>query len=368
MFNPEASFPLARQLHSADGAPLGALFSFVSGLYFRGKATYAQAFGRPPPELSGGLVISAGEGLRFLHERVTVDRLRAWAEVDIDEQNPRFTEPLVEHAEALERAYGATARFVLLGSVASDKYVRPLTRVFGDHLLFPPDFVGRGDMSRGALLLRAAREGRELDYAPVEGAVRHGPRAGSVARIHRPAPARQPARGDAGAGTGVVVVILVGLPGAGKTTFFQQRFAATHVHVSKDNLRGNRRPARRQQELVEEALAAGRSIVLDNTNAAAAERAATIEQARRHGARVVGYFFDCSAGECVARNAGRQGRARIPNVGIFATARRLAPPSAEEGFDQLYTVRALPGHAFDVQPDDAAAGGWTAEPASRRAP
>jgi hypothetical protein len=157
------------------------VFSFVSGLYFRGKMTYAETFGRPPPGLAGALVISPGEGLRFLHEPVTLERLRGWAEVPIDERNRRFTEPLVRHAAALERAHGSGTRFVLLGSVATDKYVRPLTRVFGDHLLFPPDFVGRGDMSRGALLLRAARAGRELAYAPVEGAPRHGPRAAGVA-------------------------------------------------------------------------------------------------------------------------------------------------------------------------------------------
>ena len=90
---------------------------------------------------------------------------------------PASPDPLVQHAVALERAHGARTRFVLLGSVATDKYVEPLTKVFGDHLLFPPDFVGRGDMSRGALLLRAARAGEELPYAPVEGARRHGPRA-----------------------------------------------------------------------------------------------------------------------------------------------------------------------------------------------
>ncbi len=177
IFNPAATFPLARQLHSVEGAPLGEVFSFVSGLYFRGKMTYAQAFGKMPEGLSGALVISPAEGLRFLHEPVTVERLRTWATVDIDERNPRFTRPLLAHAQALRDALGNSTRFVLLGSVATDKYVEPLTRVFGDRLLFPPGFAGRGDMSRGALLLRSARAGNELDYAPIGGSERHKPRA-----------------------------------------------------------------------------------------------------------------------------------------------------------------------------------------------
>jgi hypothetical protein len=191
VFNPAAAFAIARELQSPAGAPLGQVFSFVSGLYFRGKMTYAQAFGRPPPGARGALVISPGEGLCDLHERVTPDRLQGWATVSIDQRNGDFTTPLVRHATALERAHGATTRFVLLGSVATDKYVGPLTRVFGDHLLFPPDFVGRGDMSRGALLLEAARAGRELRYQPIEGAQRRGPRAAGI----RPPTRRRRLRG-----------------------------------------------------------------------------------------------------------------------------------------------------------------------------
>jgi predicted kinase len=145
------------------------------------------------------------------------------------------------------------------------------------------------------------------------------------------------------------VVILVGLPGAGKTTFFRQRFADSHLHVSKDNLRGDRRPARRQGELIAQALACRRSVVVDNVNATAGDRAAVIAEARRHGARVVGYFFDCAPRECVARNAARQGRARIPVDGIFAAAKRLARPTRAEGFDELYTVRPLPGERFEIE-------------------
>jgi predicted kinase len=146
------------------------------------------------------------------------------------------------------------------------------------------------------------------------------------------------------------LVLLIGLPGAGKTTFFRQRFAASHDHVSKDNLRNNRQPARRQAELIDAALAAGRAVVVDNTNATVEERAALIAQARRHGTRVAGYYFDCTRAECIARNAGREGRARVPNVGIFAIAKRLVPPARAEGFDELFTVRPLAGETFEVQP------------------
>lgn len=183
VFNPQADFSLARQLH-AGGAPLGELFSFISSLYFRGKVAYAVAFGRPPAGLPKSLVMTAGDGLVSLDEPVTIERLRGWAEVSIDAKNPRFTDPLLRHAAALVRGHAQTTRFVLLGSVASRKYVEPLLRVFDDRLLFPSDFAGRGDMSRGGLMLRAARAGRELAYAPIVGARRHGAR---PPRLDRPA-------------------------------------------------------------------------------------------------------------------------------------------------------------------------------------
>lgn len=189
VLNPRASFPLARELHSREGARLGDVFSFVSGLYFRGKATYSRAFGRLPGDMSGGLVISPNEGLRFLHERVTAERLAAWSNVPIDARNPAFTEPLVGHCHELLRVMGEDARYVLLGSVATNKYVEPLAQVFHSRLLFPSEFVGRGDMSRGALLLAAARAERELEYTPVTGSPRHGPRARGVsARARRDSP------------------------------------------------------------------------------------------------------------------------------------------------------------------------------------
>jgi hypothetical protein len=184
VFNPSAEFPLARQLRSG-GAPIRELFSFISSLYFRGKVAYAAAFESPPQGAAGALVITPGEGLRSLNEAVTVERLRAWAKVPIDAKNPHFTVPLIDHAAALLRLHGATTRFVLLGSVASGKYVEPLVGVFGDALQFPRDFVGRGDMSRGGLMLRAARAGSELAYVPVRGTKRHGARPARLAREAR---------------------------------------------------------------------------------------------------------------------------------------------------------------------------------------
>jgi hypothetical protein len=163
----EAAFPLARELHSREGAQLVDVFSFISGLYFRGKAVYASAFGSLPNGHTGGLVITPAEGLAFFNERVTAERLSSWAQVPVSSQNPTFTEPLIGHCHELLRVLGEDARYVLLGSVATDKYVAPLTRVLHDRLLFPERFAGLGDMSRGALLLRAARDGEELAYAPV---------------------------------------------------------------------------------------------------------------------------------------------------------------------------------------------------------
>ena len=350
VFRPGADFPIARQLRSAEGVALGELFSFLSGLYFRGKVAYAQAFGKSPEGLPAALVMSPSEGLRFLHERITLERLAAWAEVSIDEHNPRFTEPLLAHASALEQALEERARFVLLGSVATDKYVRPLARVFGERLLFPEQFVGRGDMSRGSLMLRAARAGQELEYAPIAGTRRKGPRPAALSS--RPLTLEAAAELADGAELGdraeLELVILIGLPGAGKSTFFRQRFSETHQHLSRDELRRRREPERRRFELLGQALAERRSVVSDDTNLSPAQRAPWIAAGQRQGARVVGYFFDCPVRDCLARNRQRTGRERIPEAGILASAKRLVQPSLEEGFDELYSVRVLSELAFEV--------------------
>jgi predicted kinase len=133
-------------------------------------------------------------------------------------------------------------------------------------------------------------------------------------------------------------VILIGLPASGKTTFYRGRFAGTHDHVSKDAMRHNRQPQRRQEELINAAFAAGRSVAVDNTNPTVADRAAIIAIARRHGAEVAGYFFPTEAGDALRRNRAREGPDRVPAVAVFATRKRLERPTYGEGFDRLYTV------------------------------
>jgi len=144
-------------------------------------------------------------------------------------------------------------------------------------------------------------------------------------------------------------VILIGLPASGKSTFFRERFAGTHDHVSKDLLRNNRQPQRRQDQLIAASLASGRSVVVDNTNPTVAARAPVIALARRHGAEVTGYFFVTEAGDALRRNRAREGRERVPDVAIFTVRKRLEPPTIAEGFDRLYSVRMNEGErTFDV--------------------
>jgi hypothetical protein len=184
VLSPRAAFPLARAVQS-EGAPLGEVFRFASGLYFRGKLAYAEAFARPPPGLPGALVIVPGAGLVPPAARVRARDLRAFAEVPVDARDLRFRAPLERDAGLVAERLGALDEVVLLGSIATDKYVEPLLRVLGARLRFPLEFVGRGDMSRGGLMLRAARAGVELTYAAVEGAARHGPRPPRLPRLAR---------------------------------------------------------------------------------------------------------------------------------------------------------------------------------------
>jgi hypothetical protein len=177
LLNQRASFPLAVRLRSA-GVTLGEAFSFLSGLYFRGKLTYADRFTRPPHGNLGVQVITTDRGLMPPGTEISNEDLRRFAAVDISVKEPEYRRPLERDAAVLGGM--KDVEVVLLGSVATGKYVDILLEELGDRLLFPGDFVGRGDMSRGALLLQAARKGVELAYQPVAGAVRRGRRAPRV--------------------------------------------------------------------------------------------------------------------------------------------------------------------------------------------
>ncbi|MFL6279896.1 MAG: AAA family ATPase [Vicinamibacterales bacterium] len=145
-------------------------------------------------------------------------------------------------------------------------------------------------------------------------------------------------------------VIFVGLPASGKTTFYQRRFAGSHEHISKDLWPNAGNKERRQAELIRHALSNGRSVVVDNTNPGLADRAPLIGIAREYGARVLGYYFAATTREAVGRNRGREGKARVPDVAVFASAKRMVRPALEEGFDELYTVAIDPAGEFIVQP------------------
>lgn len=185
LFNPEAQFALAERLRGS-GASLGEVFSFISGLYFRGKLAYAERFADPPAGVEGVHVITAAGGLLSPQEVVSLPRLRAISSTRVDAENPEYREPLDRDIRQLHGAIAAGTEVVLLGSIATPKYVEPLLEVFGESLLFPKDFVGRGDMSRGGLLLRSSAAGKALEYATVFNAVRSGPRPAKLSRLKAP--------------------------------------------------------------------------------------------------------------------------------------------------------------------------------------
>jgi hypothetical protein len=178
LLNERAAFPLAVRLRSPPGITLGEAFTFLSGLYFRGKLAYADRFARPPDGEPGVQIITTDRGLLPADVMITARDLREFGGVDIQSDQPRFREPL-ERDVARIRRHG-DVELVLLGSIATGKYVDVLAEMIGARLLFPTEFVGRGDMSRGALLLRAVREGLELSYQSATGAIRRGVRAPRV--------------------------------------------------------------------------------------------------------------------------------------------------------------------------------------------
>jgi predicted kinase len=144
------------------------------------------------------------------------------------------------------------------------------------------------------------------------------------------------------------LILFVGLQASGKSTFYRTCFGLTHVLVSKDRLHNNRRPGRRQLQLVEQALASGRSVVVDNTNPTAEDRRPLIDLGRSFGALVAGYYFESAIDDNLRRNQARTGRARVPDVALYATLKRLRTPTSGEGFDQLWRVRLTTDGTFDV--------------------
>jgi len=168
LLNERATFELALKLRSC-GAAIGEIYSFISGLYFRGKVAYSTAFA----EVDSTFVITPGSGLLPPDTIITCEELRRLAAIDIHQDEPRFRIPLERDARHLAQS---AEQVILLGSIATAKYMDPLLECFGDRLVFPAEFIGRGDMSRGGLMLRSAQSKVELEYIPARGAVRHGRR------------------------------------------------------------------------------------------------------------------------------------------------------------------------------------------------
>ncbi len=183
LLRPQAQFELARRLRSQSGVALGELFSFLSGLYFRGKLNYSSTFARPPAGVSGTVVITPSRGLMVPSEPLHLERLQEFAQVEIGFREKRFQEPLVQSTQQLARQLHESCEVILLGSIATSKYLDTLASIFGDRLRFPAEFAGRGDMSRGGLLLRCVTEQRELTYVSLSGGARHGNRPPKLPRL-----------------------------------------------------------------------------------------------------------------------------------------------------------------------------------------
>ena len=162
----DARSALAQRLRSG-GATIGEVFTFMSGLYFRGKLAYARSFASPPEGAPGIQVIVPGLGLRSPETEVDLHALRAIARVPVDPDNRRYVRPLQRDVSELAARLATDDVVILLGSIATPKYVQPLGDVLGSRLVVPQEFIGRGDMSRGSLMLKCAAARRELAYVGV---------------------------------------------------------------------------------------------------------------------------------------------------------------------------------------------------------
>ena len=167
--SPRGNFPAAQAYRSPAGVPIGEAFAFMSALYFRGKITYALRFAAPPPSAEGGVfVIAPGFGLVPPDWTIDQSRMKRLRKTKVDPRVAGYKRPLVRDARLLTTTLTDDTRVVLLGSIATGKYVDVLWPIFGDRLLFPRSFVGIGDMSRGSMMLRAAASGEELEYATLD--------------------------------------------------------------------------------------------------------------------------------------------------------------------------------------------------------
>lgn len=175
LFNDRAEFDIAQRVRTEPGVPLGEVFSFLSGLYFRGKLAYAREFQNAPPRRSPGIqIITPTDGLYSPGALVTLKDLERFATVPIDAEESRYRYPLERDAGKIAQRIGPRCQVVLLGSVATGKYVDVLLPIFGQRLVFPREFLGHGDMARGGMLLQRAASGVELAYIPVSDPSRLG--------------------------------------------------------------------------------------------------------------------------------------------------------------------------------------------------
>jgi hypothetical protein len=168
--SPRAGFDIAVRYRSEEGVAIADAFAFMSALYFRGKIAYARHFAVPSPNVDGNgiYIIAPGFGLVGPDWRIDARRMKTLRRTDVDLSARNYVRPLREQARALATALESDAEVILLGSVATGKYVDVLWPVFGARLRFPSVFAGLGDMSRGGLMLRAVRENRELDYVSLD--------------------------------------------------------------------------------------------------------------------------------------------------------------------------------------------------------
>jgi hypothetical protein len=158
---------IAKRLRDPAGVPLAEVYSFLSALYFRGKLTYARAFANPPWSTAGVMIITPTAGLMPDGATVGLSTLRGFSRVPINVKNRRYRTAFLRGLRQLAHDVGPDCEVILLGSIATGKYLDLVQQVFADQLRVPAEFIGLGDMSRGALLLQCVKEQRELSYISV---------------------------------------------------------------------------------------------------------------------------------------------------------------------------------------------------------